>query len=179
MINYLKNPNTEVYRHFKSIVLSDETPWYYNRYSNPTISTDGYLSRGFYSHNIVKRPEENFWTPKIQSSMFDIFSMVLKEIVEFNDIKINTILRANLNCMHPDNSNNAATVPHCDHDFEYKQFILYLTDSGGSTLFFDDNLNVIDEYFPEEDSIIEFPKILHANTLPKENRRIVLVVTYV
>ena len=90
---------------------------------------------------------------------------------------MNSLLRANLNCMYPDVlGNDKPTVPHYDHVFDYNHILIYLTDSGGNTIFLDDD---IIEYEPNEDDIIIFPKCLHSNRFPQTKRRIVLVATYV
>lgn len=178
----IKNPITDEYLLFKDIVLGNDIPWYFNEKSNPGIEIDGFLSRGFYSHTILQRPEEHpqKLCPLPISSIFNDFCVVVKQILDFNKINVNSLLRANLNCMYPDiNGNINPTVPHYDHKFNYKHIIIYLTDSGGNTVFLDKNNNIIEEYEPNEDDVLLFPKCLHSNRLPQNKRRIILVATYV
>jgi hypothetical protein len=175
----IKNPITDEYLVFKSIVLSNSFPWYFNPESNPNLQMEGFLSESFYSHTILQRPEDHpqKLCPIPISSIFNDFCVVIDQIFRFNGIEVNSLLRANLNCMYPDVlGNDKPTVPHYDHVFDYNHILIYLTDSGGNTIFLDDD---IIEYEPNEDDIIIFPKCLHSNRLPQTKRRIVLVATYV
>ena len=69
--------------------------------------------------------------------------------------------------------------PHIDHSFPHKNLIIYLNDpAGGDTVLVDKDYKEIDRHHPKEDDIISFEGI-HYQKMPKEGRRIVLVVTYI
>ena len=65
------------------------------------------------------------------------------------------------------------------HSFPHKNLIIYLNDpAGGDTVLVDKDYKEIDRHHPKEDDIISFEGI-HYQKMPKEDRRIVLVVTYI
>ena len=57
-------------------------------------------------------------------------------------------------------------------DFPHKNMLIYLTDAGGSTFVEGE------EFAPEEDDVIMFEG-LHWHKLPRKERRVVLVMTYI
>ena len=73
----------------------------------------------------------------------------LKEILEFNDIKIKGLYRINANLTFP-TAPLLPSIPHVDHDFPHENILIYLNDTGGDT--------VVDgeHYSPHEDDVITF-----------------------
>ena len=83
--------------------------------------------------------------------------------------------RCNVNAVEPPYDHqymDAITQPHMDHEFPHKNMLIYLTDAGGSTIVEGE------EFAPEEDDVIIFEG-MHWHKLPKKERRVVLVMTYI
>ena len=77
-----------------------------------------------------------------------------------------------MNAVAPSDKRNIISVPHEDHEYPHKNMLIYLTDAGGSTFVEGE------EFAPEEDDVIIFEGI-HWHELPKQKRRVVLVMTYI
>lgn len=179
IISKLKNPKTKEYQLFKKKILDKDFSWFYKKESNPEfIDNDVYTSIPFFSHVIVERPEDSKFGffPSIKSNILDDFFVMLKQIEQFNNFKINCILRANLNLTKPSQF-EMITHPHYDHHFSHKNILMYFTDSGGETIFFDGDTQY--EYSPCEDDIIYFPNLLHCSRTSKKSDRVISVVTFI
>lgn len=180
MISSLKNPKTDNYKFLKNIILSDEFPWYYHDVSTLYGDEDyshmkDYANISFYGHTFLDRPDGpvkyNKKVSTIKSQYFDLVYEVFEEILQFNSFsKDYFYLRINANCVHP-NPGPQCSIPHVDHKFSHKNIIVYLTNSGGSTIINDFKYN------PNEDDIILFDKNIHYMKRPLENRRVILVAT--
>jgi len=85
------------------------------------------------------------------------------------------VYRINANAVHPVES-NILTVPHNDHEFPHKNMLIYLTNTGGDTIVFDEG-GKKHHFTPVEDDIVVFEG-LHCMVPPKSGRRVVLVATY-
>ena len=171
MIKVLENPKTIKFLSMKEYILSENFEWYWNEKS--TVDGDG-ENVSFYSHPFLTRPEAFGFGgkyPKISCNNTESASTIIQEILEHNNIPINTFLRINANCVHP-YSEVLKSVPHYDHEFPHKNILIYLSSSGGST-FVDD-----EEYSPQEDDVIVFEG-LHYHETPLNKRRVVLVATFI
>lgn len=174
----LENPKTELYLDLKGYILSSEFPWYWcseSTYGNHKKHL--YKNVPFYSHTFIARPEHSkIKIPKISSPVAEKVCGVLVQILNHNNVGINSFLRINANCLHPQNG-EFKTVPHFDHEYNHKNMIVYLTQSGGSIV-----VNVgsdKEELFePKEDDVIFFGGVSHYVITPKEERRIALVATF-
>ena len=83
------------------------------------------------------------------------------------------MVRCSLNATHPHpEQTSLKTSLHNDHNFPHKNMLVYLTDAGGSTFVEGE------EFAPEEDDVIIFQGE-HWHELPKQKRRVVLVMTYI
>ena len=84
----------------------------------------------------------------------------------------NMMCRCAVNAVQQYEKEDTITLPHTDHDFPHKNMLIYLTDAGGSTFVEGE------EFAPEEDDVIIFQGE-HWHELPKQKRRVVLVMTYI
>lgn len=180
MILSLKNPKTDNYKSLKNLILSEDFSWYYHEISTFDYNLDSecpnktkYGNLPFYGHTLLDRPDGPKKYKKIsevKSQYFDLGYTVFEEILNFNNYKSGYFyLRMNVNCVHSD-TNFQYSMPHVDHRFPHKNIIVYLTNSGGSTII-DDEI-----YDPMEDDIIMFEGE-HYLEKPKKDRRIILVST--
>jgi len=113
--------------------------------------------------------------PEVSSGFINLVHDALVEVVNFNNLTLNSFIRINANCVHPTKTNNL-TVPHYDHKFDHFNMIIYLNDAGGETVVLENGNRI--EHHPKEDDIILFQG-LHCHRPPKEKRRIVLVTTFI
>ena len=90
----------------------------------------------------------------------------------YRNLPFNMMCRCAANAIEPSTLENVISVPHVDHNFPHKNMLIYLTDAGGSTFVEGE------EFAPEEDDVIIFEGI-HWHELPKKERRVVLVMTYI
>jgi len=180
MILPLKNPNTDNYKSLKNFILSEDFPWFYHETSTFDCNSDlkyssenKYGNLPFYGHTLLDRPDGPKKYKKIsevKSQYFNLAYNVFEEILNFNNYELGYFyIRMNVNCVHSD-TDLQYSMPHVDHRFPHKNIIVYLTNSGGSTIV-DDN-----KYDPIEDDIIMFEGE-HYLEKPKKNRRIILVST--
>ena len=172
MIRVLKNPKTFEYLKFKESVLSEFFPWFWNTGSTRGLEKDGYVDVKYYSHTLLSRPEGPQKHSQVVSDYFDSYLRVVEQIFKYNNLSSDYFfLRAGLNCVHP-MLGIQKTVPHIDHDIPHKNVIIYFTDAGGST-------HVEGEkHDPSEDDVCLFVGE-HFFELPKNDRRIVVVGTFV
>tara|TARA_B100000287_G_scaffold116707_1_gene108710 strand:+ start:1276 stop:1770 length:495 start_codon:yes stop_codon:yes gene_type:complete len=163
MIELLGNPLTQEYDDFKSLVLSDDFPWFIER--NPKDDFD------FYSHVFLERPYSDRRYPAVTSQFMDLANVVMNQIIDYNNLAVNCILRLNANAVHPWYYNSQNTAPHVDHDFPHYNLLVYLTNAGGDT----HCEGQVHE--PIEDDVILFEGE-HCHRFPLRDRRVVLVATY-
>ena len=188
MITKLENKKSETYLRVKQHVLSNNIAWFYNDSSvtviNDNENNGNHINFPFLSHSIIRRPRPRWDSkpyslkliPEITSNVIELVYPLLEEIVETNNLQVNTFLRANLNYTFPTEGNKLSLV-HVDHPFDHKVLIIYLSNSGGETIVYDKNNNE-HIHFPEEDDIIMFNGEDHCNRSPKNDRRVVLVATF-
>jgi hypothetical protein len=170
----LKNPKTESYLLTKEKILSSEFAWVWRHQSTNHTEYDvsKYSNVPYYSHCFLTAPTK-LKIPVITCEHTYAVSNVLLEILQENNISINSFIRINANCVHP-LENVVSTVPHVDHKFQHKNIIVYLTDAGGKTFVGND------AHDPCEDDVIVFDGLEeHYLQTPKDKRRIVIVATFI
>lgn len=158
----MKNPLTDNYLSLKSLVLSSNFPWYFCRNADDDFD--------FHGHSFIERPESGLRLPVIKSNDFDLCYTVFMEILEYNEVSVNTFYRMGANAVSPSSGRNP--VEHVDHEFPHKNLLVYLTDAGGATIVEGKR------YDPQEDSVLLFTG-RHYHEFPKERRRVVLVATFI
>lgn len=172
IIKELKNPFTEEYYELKNNIFSDNFPWFLE------VTTNNEYGKFFFSHIIVKRPDKKIPVSKINSNYFDSTINVLNQIVEHNDLNVNSFLRINVN-LTVNHGGGISCSPHYDHDFEHKNLLIYLNESSGPTVVIDSE-NKNKEYFhPKKDVIITFEGEHYHYQPNVGEKRVVLVATYI
>lgn len=170
MINRLKNPRFYSYQQMKELFTGPNLSWSYSQDLQFEKPPEGHQRMPFMSHNILIRPE-HIGYPTKASPYFNMVCFALKEILEFNDIKIKGLYRINANLTFP-TAPLLPSIPHVDHDFPHENILIYLNDTGGDT--------VVDgeHYSPHEDDVITFGGEKHYMYPPEKGGRIVIVATY-
>ena len=174
MIKQLNNPTSIRYQELKDKLLSNKVPFYYENYSTKSVPLsdcpEGHSDIGFYAHTLLTRPEITRYSQQL-SPVLDEFLGVFDEIIQFNNLSNNYyLLRACVNIVHPEVPRKI-TVPHVDHDFDHKNMLIYLTNSGGETYVEGESFD------PKEDDIIVFDGEHYMRT-PKTDRRVIIVATF-
>lgn len=180
MSNFIKlqNKQSQLYQEVKHFILSADFPWYWNPKATPEDTDTGeYQDVPFYSHVFLARPRWKSMADKLypqqQSMLLDTIYPLLDEIVQDNDLKVNSFMRINANCVHPQ-QDPRITIPHYDHQFDHMNMIIYFTDSGGETILVEKQ----EKYYPKQDDIVVFEG-LHCMNPPQHDRRVILVATYI
>ncbi len=195
----LNNPKTKLYNNLKNLILGCDFEWKYLKADVDTdretqrkafeimskyvseygINRNEFQPSPFYVHPFIQRPDYEFLFPRIKSShMFDV-NQVICEILNYNiDTILNNNMQVNMMCRCVANAKDGVgdrivkCAPHVDHNFPHKNMLIYLTDAGGKTFVEGE------EFAPEEDDVIIFQGT-HWHELPKQKRRVVLVMTYI
>lgn len=159
---------------FLQHVLSGEFPWFFQREKNVDDTTFYFLV-----HTLMHRdPNKEPITGNINSPYYDVCINIFKRFCTENNIKVNTIFRAALNStMH---SNYEVTRIHTDHEFEHKNFILYVNEfENGQTCIFDSEHKLIKQVETELHKAIVFSGEPHAHNFCRcGERRVILVITF-
>ena len=159
----LTNPLTPEYKQLKELVLGSDFAWFYDKNEKDNFH--------FYSHVFLDRPEfKKYSVPK--SPHIELFSHVLEQIFECNNLSASLVYRMNANAVDPQPLAPSHTISHVDHDFPHMNMLIYLPDAGGETV-----ANVAEYHEPIEDDIVIFSGY-HYHKLPETQRRVVLVATY-
>ena len=169
----LKNPRTELYNQFKSVIRQNNFVWGYNE-RNDVRATPHMLTHGF-----IGRPTKDIKYPQVMSDGAKFAYDVLEEILNYNDIEHYCYYRINLNMVYPQ-AGNQQTPLHVDHwdnnvvkaSFPHWNMLVYFSNEGKTLL---EN----EEHDPKEDDVIIFPGVPHCHELPKNDMRMVLVATYI
>ena len=179
MFTKLETPDTPEYSDFKKLVMSANFGWSYNSMAtgySKYVAGNGYSDLAFYSHSFLHGPSPSHGLySKVNSEHIDLAEIFLDQIFSLNNLKVEVVYRINANAVHPVES-NILTVPHNDHEFPHKNMLIYLTNTGGDTIVFDEG-GKKHHFTPVEDDIVVFEG-LHCMVPPKKGRRVVIVVTY-
>ena len=177
MFTRLETPDTGDYAGLKELILGPHFGWSHNAKATPYMeNTRSYQDLSFYSHAFLHGPSPiHGLYSKANSEYLPNVETVIGQIFELNNVKMNVVYRINANAVHPVEG-NVLTVPHTDHEFPHKNMLIYLTNTGGDTIVFDD-AGKKHHFTPVEDDIVTFEG-LHCMVPPKKGRRVVIVVTY-
>ena len=177
MFTRLETPDTGDYAGLKELILGPHFGWSHNAKATPYMENSrSYQDLSFYSHAFLHGPSPRHGLySKANSEYLPNVETVIGQIFELNNVKMNVVYRINANAVHPVEG-NVLTVPHTDHEFPHKNMLIYLTNTGGDTIVFDD-AGKKHHFTPVEDDIVTFEG-LHCMVPPKQGRRVVIVVTY-
>jgi hypothetical protein len=169
MVNIIENqyyPEQEELD-FLNHIQTDQFPWF-KGFDSPSI--DNRLP--MFCHELKKRNSE------INSSAYEICERIFRNFCYQNNIKVNTIFRAAINLtIHHEGLH---TFIHTDHNFEHKNFIMYLSESSGDTYIFNDDESLITSIKPKLYKAVVFDGLKHAAGFCKvEEYRYVLVFTFI
>ena len=106
---------------------------------------------------------------------YDVINIIIK-LCKTIKIKLNKVLRASVNLTFPYSPSVGAI--HIDHPFDYKQFIICLTD-GGATHFFNKKNKVIKKIVSKKSRVLLFDKQPHAVVHSEKKERVIIVVTFI
>lgn len=173
----LENNLTDSYLELKKAIFSSETFWLRQSHDPVTQQpTEDYM---WFSHPIIARPlpPETPYSV-VRSSLTDLCTKVLVEILLHNNIKIECFHRICINLLTQQPEPRESEV-HIDHSFDYRHIIIYLDDSDGDTIMYNSKHRIVDRSSPEEDKVILFGKCQHSGEFPiKHPKRTILVATF-
>ena len=189
----LLNPKTDEYYQLKKLILGKTFNWQYRPASTygdmGLFEKQTYKNVPFYSHCFLARPWDKRFAPSeeyenetryprvIDSDLMPLVSTVIEQIFQHNVLEIVTLLRVNANQVEPQRE-IAQTFPHVDHQFDHRNMLIYFTDAGGETILYDEDKQP-HIHDPKEDDIVAFGGSTHHHVTPKDDRRVVLVLTYI
>ena len=177
MLKKIYNSRTAEYLDFKKYCKSEQITWQWaerhcemSDYNMPD-SDENCVNWGFYYHVFLLPPSQTFlYSVPISEKTIEAHN-VIRQILEFNKIKVNRIYRIAVNTSLPCET-EGHSLPHTDHPFDHKNLIVYLNNpEGGSTICEGE------EFTGKEDDAIIFEG-KHYNYPPKKGRRMVLVATF-
>lgn len=125
------------------------------------------------THVLLRRPEERNENEYYCSPIAESIEKLIHKYTNHKQI-----LRMCFNLTY-DNGCKKTGI-HKDHKYDYKQFILYLTDEfkKGETIVLDDNKKVIKKIKPIKNKYVTFGSNYHYNYFPEKGKRVVLIATY-
>jgi hypothetical protein len=176
MIFYKESKNflsKESKNFIENFVLKDEFPLY--KINTATHHTDD----EFFSHMVLKRPENRSITETINSNYHKETLKILEEFLNSIKIKPSFYLRICYNVTF--NNGHEKSNVHLDHDFSHKQAIIYLNepkDKKSNTVILH-NKKVYKEITPEKYKGICFENTEHYSCFPKFGSRYILVATFI
>lgn len=174
-----------------NFVLSNEFPWYWQDsqttgiiFENDKNETDLFYNGPYLSHILLTRASAADQShvdrlPDNYSFPYKIFYDIFHRFMYDNNITYTKIYRMNLNLTWY--NSDLLTQPHIDHNFEHRNFIMYLTncDKGNTVIWSNDQT---EEYRSpcEKNMSIQFDGLWHAHEYPVPGqKRVIFVVTYI
>ena len=172
----LENNLSPAYLKLKESIFSKETFWLRQAHDPVTQEpTDNYM---WFAHPIISRPLTTTPYPVVRSSLIDVCTNALQEILVTNEVPFETFHRICVNLLTQQPQPRECPI-HTDHTFDYRHIIVYLDDSDGDTIMYNSKHRVIDRSSPKEDKVILFNKCQHSGEFPtKHPKRTILVATF-
>jgi hypothetical protein len=120
----------QVFYKLQEIIFSDNMSWFFRRtdvgYSSETETVNNYS----FHHTILTNGEKN-------SSLYEIVEFSLYQILSNSGYNIKAIHRMRA-CLLTTKSENIIGTPHVDLDYPHHSGILYLNDSDGDTIIYNE-----------------------------------------
>jgi hypothetical protein len=139
---------------------------------------DGQVKNGhrfYFSHTLVCRHTQNIMSPHA-----NFFINILKKFCNKHNLPLNKIFRANINLTTYINDFLYKPEIHLDHEFKHNQLIIYLNDSDGDTIVFDEKAkDVVLSIRPEKYKSVCFNSVPHTALSPSKGGRVILVITFI
>tara|TARA_R110000796_G_scaffold10182_1_gene34035 strand:- start:10 stop:543 length:534 start_codon:yes stop_codon:yes gene_type:complete len=132
----------------------------------------------FFSHSLLERKEHTKENERIRSIYFEPLKKIWLNSCNKNNIKVEEILRMNLNLVNYRKEKYGDI--HIDHEYDHVNSIIYLNDSKGDTILFDKNNKIIRRISPKKYKASFFKgSYSHSNGYPEPGKiRLVLVTTF-
>ena len=159
-----------------NVLLGDKFPFF-------QIPSTGSLGKnikdGLFNHLVLPRPEDRSITESITSGFHEPTVKILNEFSQAVKIKPYFYLRISYNLTYPNGFEKSGI--HRDHDYDYKQIIIYLNDMEDkeSKTVVLKNKKIIKEIKPKQYKGVCFDKSEHFNYNPKVGKRLVLIGTFI
>lgn len=176
MIKIKNNVVPKKYAFLFKKVLTGDVPYYQ---APATCDRITYLSHTLLKRDDFLRNVFNLKKPSMNSVLYPPFSELAKYIITKKfKFPFKEFLRMSINWAIP-HGDFIQTDPHCDHHFKHKNFILYLTDSSGETLIYNEKASLVPEPTWGEFAHIEdqpqegFKGSIKAKIIPKKGRAVI------
>jgi len=168
--NFLQDTQKE---HIDNLLYNIDFPMYFMDHG---LTNDG---KGMFIHSMIKRPEGETGK-RYNSDYFDFFISCFMMFCNKHDIKVNKIIRAAVNCCY--NNGHVGPNIHSDHEFEHKQFLLYLNepeDKDTPTIVYNKKQDeILAKIYPKQFKGACFDGLPHTFKYPKKGLRWVAVFTF-
>ena len=169
--NFLSEKNKKF---IEETVLSNNFPFYLN---NKTTRFD---DNKFFSHVIIKRPEERKENESLFNSPYaNEFIDIFKSFIVKNKINTEEILRGSVNLTFRTFENKCSV--HEDHAYPHKQLLIYLNnckDKEAKTVLLNNVGKIIHKITPEQYKGVCFDSCPHYMIFPKRDIRAVMIFTF-
>jgi hypothetical protein len=167
--SFLKKEHIDYIENF---ILKTNFPFYYQ---NGSVVEDN--NEEVLVHIVLRRPESRKENEEFNSSSYNFFVDILNTFCKKQKIKINEILRINVNLTFNNGLKKCPT--HLDHDYPHKQLLVYLNevkDKNSYTVLINKNKKI--KIKPVKYKGVCFDNVLHYHYFPKFGSRIVAVFTF-
>ena len=153
--------------------------WVVNGVDFPLYSVFSDNITPIFNHTLRNKAIDNQSWGIANSEYVDTFDSLFKDFCKENNIMWTRILRSAINFTTHQPKDSEYDI-HRDHEFRYRNFIMYLNEwTGGGTQFFDDERRLIKTIHPQKYKAIVSDNELHAQGYcDPHQRRVVLVVTF-
>lgn len=166
MITVIDNIVDAPYQQYlEKMFLGDTFPWFYktstiDQGGAKTFPTDKSLETGFFAHVFA-------YGSLVNSSEYYIKLLPILNALNTKGVDIinQIVIRANLTFPDPRHQEGNYKVPHNDTDeSDVLTAIYYVNDSDGDTLFFDNDLNIVQRVTPKRGRLVLFDAShIHSN----------------
>ena len=173
----------EEHEFIQSCVLADSFPWFYQGFQTygeniPIKLLPRVYNASFFSHILLLASTSIQEEGTVNSTHFDFFNTIFQRWLEQQGINCHYIYRAAVNLV--EHVDKEMTVPHTDHSYTHKNWIMYLnTVDSAETVLFDADYNITASIPCKQYDAVTFGGDLHAHRFPPlHQRRLAVVFTY-
>ena len=184
--HYITSPaivTPEEHEFIQTCVLADSFPWFYQGFQTygeniPIKLLPRVYNASFFSHVLLLSSPSIDQEGAVNSTHFDFFNEIFQRWLEQQNIDCHRIYRAAVNLV--EYVDKEMTVPHTDHLYAHKNWIMYLnTVDSAETVLFDADYNITASIPCKQYDAVTFGGDLHAHRFPpKYQRRLAVVFTY-
>jgi hypothetical protein len=190
IIVFQKSVRQDLFKEIKDEVLSDSFPWFYTgtTLGNNTDKNDKF-NYSFFHNAFYYNDGYSHIGQKIEHALVDALTYMQLPITKMLRIRLGLITVTEKTILH---------TPHIDFPFEHKTGLLYINDSDGDTILYNERYDItldktqydqkvrskdneiITTFTPEENKLVLFDGLLyHSSSSPtKTDRRVVINFNY-